>query len=304
VGWLKKVDIYLNKPRHAAFVFIAPAVLTIFLFCIIPLLASVLISLLNVTTYFANIHFVGFRNYINAFQDIAFIKSWKVTLLFTVFDVPISICFALLVAGLVQKPTKLNQTFRTVYILPLICSATVIGLMWSLFLNQSIGWGVWLMEGLGFGKVAIFANYKMAIYGIIFISIWRSFGVNSLILVAAMQGISQDLYEAANLDGANKWKQFFNITIPGITSTFWFILITRVIGSFQVFDLIYVITNGGPANSTQSVVNYIYKEAFSSGKNRLGYATAMSEILFVVIMIITILLYGKMVQQESKTGGE
>lgn len=304
MNWIKKADRYLNQPKHAAYMFITPAVAIIFLFNIIPLLSSMLISTLNVTTYFANIKFIGLKNYTIAFQDPAFINAWKVTILFTLFDVPISVCFALLVAALVQKANMVNKVFRSVYILPIICSATVVGLMWSLFLNQNIGWGVWFMEKLGLGRVAIFANYKAAIYGIIFVSIWRSFGVNSLILVAAMQGISQDLYEAADLDGANKWKQFFNITLPGITSTFWFIFITRVIGSFQVFDLIYVITDGGPANSTRSVVNYIYQEAFSSGKNRLGYATAMSEILFGLILVITIFLYSKMVQQEKNVGGD
>jgi multiple sugar transport system permease protein len=303
LNWLRKADIYLNQPKHAAYLFIAPAVIVIILFNIIPLLSSIVISTLNITTYFTNIKFIGFNNYILAFKDPAFFNAWKVTILFTLFDVPVSVCFALLVAALVQKANTVNKFFRSVYILPVICSATVVGLMWTLFLNQNIGWGVWLMEKLGLGRVAIFADYKAAIYGIIFVSIWRSFGVNSLILVAAMQGISQDLYEAAELDGANKWRQFFNVTLPGITSTFWFVFITRVIGSFQVFDLIYVITDGGPANSTRSVVNYIYQEAFSSGKNRLGYATAMSEILFGLILVITILLYNKMIQQEKDVGG-
>ncbi len=300
--WLKKADAYLNQPKHAAYLFIAPAVIIIFAFCIVPLIASLFISTLNVTTYFSNIRFIGLKNYSVAFRDPAFIRSWSVTLLFTLFDVPFGLMLSLVIAALVQTSSRSDKLFRAVYILPIICSATVIGLMWNLFLNQNIGWGVWMMERLGLGKVAIFSNYKTAIYGIIFVSFWRSFGVNSLILVAAMQGVSRDLYEAADLDGAGKLRQFFHVTLPGITSTFWFTLITKVIGSFQVFDIIYIITDGGPANSTRAVVNYIYNEAFASGKNRLGYATAMSEVLFGVILIITIALYSLMRKQEKDVG--
>ena len=299
---LKKIDNYLNQPKHAAYMFIAPAFIAILLFCIIPLIASLVISTLNVTTYFNNIRYIGLKNYNVAFRDSAFINSWRITLLFTLFDVPIGMALALLIAALVQTSSAGDKLFRSIYILPIICSATVIGLMWNLILNQNIGWLVWFMEKIGLGKVAIFSNHKTAIYGIIFVSFWRSFGVSSLILVAAMQGVNRDLYEAAELDGAGKFKQFVHVTKPGITSTFWFTLITRVISSFQVFDLIYVITDGGPANSTRAVVNYIYSEAFSSGKNRLGYATAMSEVLFAVILFITIILYSVMRKQEKDVG--
>ena len=300
--WLKKLDAYLNQPKHAAYLFIAPALIVIFLFCILPLLASLFISTLNVTTYFNNIRFIGLKNYSVAFRDPAFSRSWGVTILFTLFDVPLGMILALLIAALVQSSSLSDKLFRAVYILPIICSATVIGLMWNLFLNQNIGWGVWFLEKLGLGKVSIFSNHKTAIYGIIFVSFWRSFGVNSLILVAAMQGVSRDLYEAADLDGATTFRKFISVTLPGITSTFWFTLITKVISSFQVFDLIYVITDGGPANSTRAVVNYIYSEAFGSGKNRLGYATAMSEVLFFVILVITIILYAMMQKQEKDVG--
>lgn len=300
--WLKKLDSYLNQPKHAAYLFIAPALIVICLFCVLPLIASLFISTLNVTTYFNNIRYVGLKNYSLAFRDPAFFRSWKVTLLFTLFDVPIGMALSLLIAALTQSSGLADKLFRAVYILPIICSATVIGLMWNLFLNQNIGWGVWFMEKLGFGKVAIFANHKTAIYGIIFVSFWRSFGVNSLILVAAMQGVSRDLYEAADLDGASSFRKFISVTLPGITSTFWFTLITKVISSFQVFDLIYIITDGGPANSTRAVVNYIYNEAFGSGKNRLGYATAMSEVLFAIILFITIILYAAMQKQEKDVG--
>ncbi len=157
------------------------------------------------------------------------------------------------------------------------------------------------MESIGLPKLAIFSDIKLAIGGIIFISIWRSFGMTSLIMVASMQGVPESLYEAAKLDGANRFQQFINITIPGIVSTLWFVLITRIIGSFQVFDLVYAVTNGGPARSTETVVSNIYGAAFQRS-NRLGYATAMSEILFAVILLVSVLIYSRMIKGERDRG--
>lgn len=299
--YMKRIKAYWNKPKHAAYLLIAPAVLVVFLFSIVPLIASFVISTLDVTTYFSNIHFVGLDNFKKAFSDRYFLNSWKVTGLFTLFDVPINMGFALLVAALVSGEKRKDKFLRSVFILPLICSATVIGLMWELFLNPNIGWGIYAMQKLGLPKMAIFSDIKLALYGIIFISIWKGFGMTSMILVAAMQGVSENLYEAAALDGANAFQRFAHVTMPGISSTLWFVLITRIIGSFQVFDLIYVITNGGPAHSTETVVSYIYSKAFTTG-NDLGYATAMSEVLFVVILIVTIILYARMLKQEKEGG--
>lgn len=296
------MDRYWNRDDKSAYLFIAPAVTIVVLFSILPLFAALVIGMTNVNVFFTNTKFIGFQNFVNAFKDPRFINAWKVTGLFTLFDVPISIGFALLIASLVKGASVREKLFRATYILPIICSATVIGLMWKMFMNPSIGWGLAFMENLGMPKFAIFSDRKLAIYGIIFISIWRGFGVTSMILVAGMQAVPNELYEASDLDGANKFRQFLNVTIPGISSTLWFVLITRIIGSFQVFDLVYVITGGGPAFSTETIVSYIYETSFQTGQ-KLGYATAMSEILFAVILLITILLYGKMVQQEKADGG-
>lgn len=298
---LKKVGFFWNRPQYAAYLFIIPAFLVIFLFSVVPLFASFVISTLDVTTYFSDVSFVKLDNFREVFMDRNFRNSWRVTGLFTLFDVPINMAFALLIATLVSKVEGRNKVFRSIFILPIICSATVTGLMWKLFLNPTIGWGVLFMERFGLPKLAIFSDIKLAIGGVIFISIWRGFGMTSLILVAAMQGVSESLYEAAKLDGANRWNQFVHVTIPGIISTLWFVFITRIIGSFQVFDLVYTITNGGPARSTETVVSYIYSVAFQKS-NRLGYATAMSEVLFAVILLITIFMYSRMLKGESKGG--
>lgn len=302
MSWGKKLTGYWNKPHHAAYLFIAPAVLIIAVFCIIPMLASFGISMMNVTTYFTGSKFIGWGNFAEAFHDSKFLNSWKVTGLYTVCVVPIIICFSLFMAALVSSERRSDKFFRTIFILPIICSSTVTGLMWKLFLDPNIGWGIYTMEKLGLPSMDIFSDVKLAIFGIAFITIWSGFGVSCMILVAAMQGVSTSLYEAASLDGANAFQKALHVTIPGISSTLWFILITQIIASFQVFDLVYVITNGGPAHSTETVVSYVYSNAFTTD-NRLGYSTAMSEVLFVVILLITILLYSRMLYQE-KNGGD
>lgn len=298
---LKRVLKYWNKPNHAAYLFVAPAFLVLLLFSLLPLIVSFFISTLDVTTYFSNIKFIGIDNFVEAFHDRRFIRSFRTTGLFILFDVPVGMLFAMLVAALVSGTGFRDKFCRTVYILPIICSSTVVAIMWKLFLNPNVGWGVYFLERLGFPKLAIFSNRDLAIYGIIFISIWRGFGITCIILVAAMQGVAEELYDAAILDGAGRWDQFWSITVPGISSTLWFLFITRVVGSFQVFDLIYTITNGGPNHSTETVVSYIYSVAFNTD-NRLGYATAMSEILFVIILAVSVVMYGKMIKQEKEGG--
>lgn len=135
-------------------------------------------------------------------------------------------------------------------------------------------------------------------YTVIFMSVWRSFGISTIIFVAGMQEVPAELYESADLDGAGKLREFFSITLPGIIPTIYFVLITRLIGSMQVFDLIFVTTGGGPNFRTETMVNYIYSRAFSSD-TRLGYATAMSECLFAIILIISIMFYNRMLKDEQ-----
>ena len=125
---------------------------------------------------------------------------------------------------------------------------------------------------------------------VVFVAIWKTFGISAIILVSAIQNVPDSLYEAASIDGANKVSQFFHVTLPGIMPSFWFLLMTRLIGSLQMFDIVYTMTGGGPSRSTTTMVVYIYDTAFNS-MNKMGFATAMSEVLFVFIMVITILMY-------------
>jgi multiple sugar transport system permease protein len=134
---------------------------------------------------------------------------------------------------------------------------------------------------------------SLTIFVVAFISIWRSFGISTVIYVTAIQQVNPSMYESAQLDGAGPVRKFISITMPTIKPTFWFILMTRLAGSLQIFDIIFTTTNGGPNYTTESTVSYIYTRAFST-TGRLGYASAMSIILFAVIMVVTVILYRKM----------
>jgi multiple sugar transport system permease protein len=238
-------------------------------------------------------NFVGLDNFIKAFHDERFLNSLKVTAIFTGIEVPVQVLGAVVIAALITKNNLKNKFFRAVYFLPVICSATVIGIMWRMILHSNIGFITATLQSMGFGKINFLNSPKLTIFVVAFISIWRSFGISVIIYVTAIQQVSVSLYEAAEMDGAGKVTQFIHITLPSIRPTFWYILMTRFAGALQIFDIIYTTTNGGPNYTTESTVTYIYSRAFSSSSS-MGYASAMSVILFVIIMAITVLMYRKM----------
>jgi len=295
----RRIGEFWNKPEHAAYLFLLPAFGLLFVFSVIPLLASFLVSTLDVTVYLTGVKFVGLKNFIEAVGDPRFWNALFNTLVFTAVEVPLQICFALFVAALVTKDTRINKAYRSVFFLPIVCSATAVGIMWQFILNQNIGYIPYALTTIGLPRIAFLKDPSIALFTIVFISVWRTFGITTTIFVAAMQDVSKELYESSEIDGAGKLRQFFSITIPGIRPAIWFILITRVIGSLQVFDLVYVTTGGGPVFRTETLVTYIYSRAFTTNI-RLGYATAMSECLFLIILLISICLYSRMIKQERE----
>lgn len=288
--WIKQKYSWLNKPARIAYVFLAPSAILLLIFNVLPLLSSFYISMLDMKISFDGAKFTGLENYREALGDRYFINSLKVTLRYTLTDVPIQMVIGLVLSALLTKNTLLNRILRSIYFLPIVCSATVVGVMWNLILHSNIGLITYWLGKLGFGKVAFLTNPNTALYVVIFISVWRTFGISTIILVSAMQNVPSDYYEASEIDGAGKIRQFFSITLPCIKPSFWFLLMTRVIGSLQVFDLVYTLTMGGPNHTTETLVTYVYNKAFDAG-SRMGYATAMSEFLFLIIMILTVVQY-------------
>lgn len=287
-----------NKPAHIAYLFIAPAMILLLLFNIIPLIASLVISTFDVSMTLNDARFVGLGNFVEAFHDSRFWNSMWVTIKWTLVEMPIQVIVALLLAALLTKNTWFNKLCRGVYFLPIICSATAVSIMWRIILNSNVGYITFLLNKLGFGKINFMNNPGVTFYVIVFMSVWKSFGISTIILVSAMQNVPRVLYEAAELDRAGKIRQFFSITLPGIAPSLWYVVMTRIIGSLQVFDIVYTTTGGGPNFTTETLVTYIYTRAFEV--NRMGYATAVSECLFGLILVITICLYSRMLKQENE----
>lgn len=294
---MKKLVKYWNKPSRSAYLFLAPSVILLILFSVVPLIIAFGLSLFDVSITMDSARFIGIENFVEAFRDSRFINSLKVTAIFTGLEVPLQVLGALVVAALITKNNIKNKFFRAVYFLPVICSATAIGIMWKMILHSNIGFVTAALQSMGLGKINFLNTPGLTIFVVSFISIWRSFGISAIIYVTAIQQVSASLYEAAEMDGAGKIRQFWHITAPSIRPTFWYILMTRFAGALQIFDIIYITTNGGPNYTTESTVTYIYSRAFSS-RSSMGYASAMSVILFVIIMVVTVFMYRKMNQED------
>ena len=181
--------------------------------------------------------FVGWDNFVEAFHDPRFINSLKVTAIFTGIEVPVQVLGALVIAAFISKNNKRNKFLRAVYFLPVICSATVIGIMWRMILHSNIGFITAALQSMGLGKINFMNTPGLTIFVISFISIWRSFGISTIIYVTAIQQVSPSLFEAAQMDGAGKILQFLHITVPSIRPTFWYIMMTRFVNPADFIPL-------------------------------------------------------------------
>ena len=279
-----------RKLERTAYLFIMPAAILLIIFCIVPMLGSFFVSTQKMGVDLSKAEFVGLDNYTKALSDRRFLQSVGISLKYTAIEVPLQMIIGLVLSALLAKNTVLNKLFRSIYFLPVVASAVTVGVTWQLVLHSNIGIFTYWLKLLGMKDANLLNNTSTALYVVVFVAIWKTFGISAIILVSAIQNISDSLFEAAAMDGAGKIRQFFSVTLPSIMPSFWFLLMTRIIGSLQMFDIVYTMTGGGPSRSTTTMVVYIYDQAFNS-MNKTGYSTAMSEFLFVGIMAITIVMY-------------
>ena len=264
--------------------FLLPSMLLLIIFVLWPMLDSMYLSFFKWNPLKAN-EFLGLENYRNLMKDKIWWISVKNTIYYIVLNVPLIIIVSLIMASLVMK-TKASKLFRGIYFLPTMLSLVATGIVWNYLLGTNNGVVNGLLKSLGLGQVKWFTSSKVAMISIVIVTIWRWAGYYMVMIVAGMLDISEQYYEAADIDGASSWQKFCHITLPGLRPILVFIALMSVIGSFQEFDLFYMITSGGPGTSTYVTGFYMYQAAFSSMK--MGYASAMSVVLFVVILIITL----------------
>lgn len=276
---------------HSAYLFLAPAMTAIFVFFFLPVLAALVMSFTDFDIYslgdMSRARFIGFSNYLNLFQNPLFWKALGNTAYFVVVGVPLSIMTSMLVAlALNSKLTRFKSLFRFSYFLPVVTTLVAVAVIWRYIYHPRFGLANYLLNLIGIKPVDWLGNPHWAMPALIIMAVWKGFGYNMIIFVAGLQNIPETLYEAARLDGANGWQEFRNVTIPMLSQTTGFITITTLIGYCQFFAEPYVMTDGGPLNSTLSIVLLMYKEGFKFW--RMGYSAAIAFILFGIILILTI----------------
>jgi len=266
--------------------FILPAVLGALAFNFFPIVLSFVASFTRWDAITAP-EFIGVQNYVTMFTKDSFFRlTFRNTLFYVFGKIPFTVSIALLLALLTKQPRPGIKFFRTAFYTPVVTTTIAIGIVWTWILSGQFGVLNFFLGQVGIDGPEWLADPSWAMIGIIIVSIWHDVGYPMVIYLAALQGIPTSLYEAAEIDGASVWQRTRHITIPLISPATFFIVILQFISSFQIFGLIFIMTGGGPANSTNVFIYYLYQNAFAWWK--MGYASALAWLLFIVIGAITL----------------
>ena len=285
----------LNNERFAGWIFILPAILGIFIFIVIPVICSFGLSftkwdLLN------PIQFVGLNNYKEIFSEALFFKILWNTIIFAISTSVLGVIIPLVLACILNSKIRGSEFYKTAYFLPFITPMIVIGVVWEWIFDPNIG----LLNHILHMHINWLYSPHFAMPALIIVSVWKLIGYNMVIFMSSISGISQSMFEAAKIDGATSFQTFKNVTIPLISPSIFFVVIITAISSFQVFDLIYLMTQGGPLDSTNVLVYAIYKNAFEYFN--IGKASAIAYVLFAIILILTLIQWSlrkKLVYNEN-----
>lgn len=280
---------YKKLDNIAGYIMLAPWLFGFILMWFLPMLISIYYSFTNFNLL-NDAKFIGFNNYVRLFtQDDLFWQALKVTFIYVLFLVPLRLAFALFVAMLLNKKHKGLGLYRTIYYIPSIIGGSIaVSIVWrQIFGNKGVVMS--LLAAIGIEqKTSLLGNPSTALAVIILMGVWQ-FGSSMLIFLAALKQIPTSLYESAMVDGARPWKIFVKITLPMLTPTIFFNLILQIVNGFRVFTESYVITDGGPLNSTLSYVLYLYRRAFTYFD--MGYSCALAWILVIIIAVFTVVLF-------------
>jgi multiple sugar transport system permease protein len=280
-----------NARTSTLVVFLAPALTAIGLFFFVPVLAAFLMSFTDFDIYsLGDLHyarFVGLKNYIQIFEDPLFWKALWNTLYFLVVGGPLSIAVSLGAAVLLQsKLVRYQSFFRFVYFAPVVTTLVAVAIVWRFIYHPRFGVLNYILSLFGVSMIDWLGDPHWAMPAIIILAVWKNFGYNMIIFIAGLQNIPASLYEAASIDGAGPWQRFTRITLPMLAPTTVFITIITMIGYFQLFAEPYVMTQGGPLNSTLSIVLLMYQQGFRWWN--MGYSAAIAFVLFACILVATV----------------
>lgn len=279
---------------------VLPALILFVTFFIIPLIFTGKYSFYNWTNYSPDTFFVGLKNYKGIIGDGDIVIGIKNSLIYAFATVILQSFIALPVAVLLNKKLKGRNIFRAVFFCPAVLSTLVVGYLWKYLLSASdYGFFNQVMTGLGMEKVNFLGDAKIALTAIILTQVWQWFGWSMVIYLGNLQSISDDLYEAASIDGASAWKQFWHITIPGLAPAIKINLINGTIAGLKVFDIIVSMTGGGPAHKTETILTLMFSK-FSEGN--YGYASAFGMVFLAVSMIVAAIMLGLFGKWERRLG--
>jgi multiple sugar transport system permease protein len=290
-----------QREAIAGYLFLLPNMVGFLLFTAFAVAASAAISLTE-WDLLSDPKFIGFANYVELFTNDPLFRTvlWN-TFYFTIASVPSSTILALILALILNAGLRGVPIFRAMYFLPVITATVVVALIWRWFYNPDFGILNYVLYRLGMDSPPNWlASRDWAMPSVIILSVWKQVGYNMVIFLAGLQAIPSSLYDAASIDGAGRWQRFRDITLPLLTPTTFFVVVVSIIGSLQVFDAVLVLTDGGPANATRTMVYHIWEEAFVFLE--MGYAAAVAWVLFFLVFMVTLVqwkLQARWVHYES-----
>lgn len=283
---------YRRKEARLAWLFSTPALILLIVFLIIPFVWAIWMSFTNmrlIPNPNVPTKFIGLENYIRLLTDDVFHKGLLNNFYFVAVVVPIQTSFALGLAMLINQELRGMNLFRTIYFSPVVTSMTVVSIVWTLLYNPDEGLINAFLQAISFGKLGPYSwltNTKLVFPAIMLMSIWQGVGFQMVIFLAGLQEIPTSLYEAADVDGANGWQKFINITIPQLRNTLIFVVISTTILAFRLFDQVKVMTNGGPSNASMTTMLYAIETGW--GRLKIGYASAVTVVFFLIVLLVSI----------------
>ncbi|WP_296614831.1 carbohydrate ABC transporter permease [Sphingomonas sp.] len=277
--------------ERAAWGFVAPALVALGLFFFFPVAAALILSFTDFDIYavadIGNLRFVGLDNYIHLLETPLFWKALGNTAWFVILGVPLSIMMSLAAALLLDnKLARFKGFFRTVYFAPVVTTLVAVAVIWRYLLHTKYGLVNWVLGGIGIGPIDWLGDPHWSMPAIVIFAVWKNFGYNMIIILAGLQTIPEELHEAARIDGASAFQRLRHVTLPGLAPVLLVVSILTMAGYFQLFAEPYVMTQGGPVESTVSILYFMYEQGFRWWN--LGFASAIAFVLFLIMFALTL----------------